>query len=57
MASTSRTIVLIHGYGFVSRIWNPVETAFDGFNVIRLSLPGFGEDVISGQYTIELLAR
>ena len=57
MASTSHTIVLIHGYGFVSRIWNPVETAFDGFNVIRLSLPGFGEDVISGQYTIELLAR
>jgi len=56
MASTSRTIVLIHGYGFVSRIWNPVEEAFIGYNVVRLSLPGFGDDPFSGAYSIESLA-
>ena len=56
MASTSRTIVLIHGYGFVSRIWNPVEEAFIGYNVVRLSLPGFGDDPFSGPYSIESLA-
>jgi pimeloyl-ACP methyl ester carboxylesterase len=57
MALNSPTIVLIHGYGFVSRIWNPVETAFIGYNVIRLSLPGFGNDEISGSYTIQSLAQ
>jgi pimeloyl-ACP methyl ester carboxylesterase len=57
MASFSPTIVLIHGYGFVSRIWNPVENAFYGYNVIRLSLPGFGDDKISGPYSIESLSR
>jgi len=57
MASNSSTIVLIHGYGFVSRIWNPVETAFVGHNVIRLSLPGFGNDDISGPYSIESLSK
>ncbi len=57
MASNSPTIVLIHGYGFVSRIWNPVESAFYGYNVIRLSLPGFGNDDISGPYSIESLSQ
>lgn len=57
MATDSHTIVLIHGYGFVSRIWNPVESAFNGYNVIRLSLPGFGDDDLSGPYTIEALAQ
>lgn len=57
MASPSPTIVLIHGYGFVSRIWNPVETAFTGHNVIRLSLPGFGNEDISGPYSIESLSQ
>jgi pimeloyl-ACP methyl ester carboxylesterase len=57
MASNSRTIVLIHGYGFVSRIWNPVEAAFNDYNVVRLSLPGFGDDPFSGPYSIASLAQ
>jgi pimeloyl-ACP methyl ester carboxylesterase len=57
MATSSQTFVLIHGYGFESRIWDPVESAFDGYKVIRLSLPGFGNKDISGPYTIELLAK
>jgi pimeloyl-ACP methyl ester carboxylesterase len=57
METPSHTIVLIHGYGFVSRIWNPVESAFDGHKVIRLSLPGFGDDDLQGPYTIEKLAQ
>lgn len=57
MPTRSHTIVLIHGYGFVSRIWNPVESAFDGSSVIRFSLPGFGDDDLQGPYTIEKLAQ
>lgn len=57
MASHSPTIVLIHGYGFESRIWDLVEPAFVNCNVIRLSLPGFGNEDIQGPYSIELLAK
>jgi pimeloyl-ACP methyl ester carboxylesterase len=53
----SKTFVLIHGYGFDSRIWNPVELAFNGHHVISLSLPGFGENTLEGAYTIEQLAK
>lgn len=52
----SKTIVLIHGYGFDSRIWSPVELAFDGYHTIYLALPGFGEDPVEKSYTIEELA-
>ena len=51
------TIILIHGYGFDDRIWNPVEIAFDGFRVIRLRLPGFDPNGAVQEYTIEFLAR
>jgi pimeloyl-ACP methyl ester carboxylesterase len=53
----TKTIVLIHGYGFDSRIWQPVELAFDGFEVLSLSLPGFGADPVTGPYTIAELGE
>lgn len=56
MHSAQQTIVLIHGFGFDQRIWDPVELAFDGFDVIRLSLPGFGSDTPMEPYSIEQLA-
>jgi pimeloyl-ACP methyl ester carboxylesterase len=56
MNSARDTIVLIHGYGFDRRIWFPVEIAFDGFEIIDLSLPGFGDDGLPGAYTISDLA-
>ena len=52
----SKTVLLIHGFGFDSRTWLPVELAFEGYEVIRLSLPGFGGDTPSGAYTIASLA-
>lgn len=52
-----KTLVLIHGYGFDSRIWYPVELAFEGFRVIYLSLPGFGTESPAKAYTIEDLAQ
>ncbi len=51
------TIVLIHGYGFDSSTWSPVEMAFDDFNVIQLSLPGFGEQTVEEPYSINALAQ
>jgi len=53
----AETIVLIHGYGFDSRTWLPVELAFDGFRVIYLSLPGFGDTTPQETYSIESLAK
>ena len=53
----SKTVVLIHGYGFDSRIWSPVELAFEGFRVIYLSLPGFGDESVDRAYNIAELAR
>ena len=55
--SASNVIALIHGYGFDSRIWDPVEIALDGFQVIKFSLPGFGIGAPHGPYTIESLAK
>jgi len=52
-----KTIVLIHGYGFDSRIWLPVELAFDGFTVVYLALPGFGDTAPQEPYTIESIAN
>lgn len=52
---TTGVIVTIHGYGFDSRIWDPVEIAFDGWRVIRLSLPGFGMKM-NGDYSVPGLA-
>jgi pimeloyl-ACP methyl ester carboxylesterase len=52
-----KTIILIHGYGFDDRIWNPVEIAFEGHRVIRLRLPGFDAASAVKEYTIEFLAK
>ncbi len=57
MNTTSKSTVLIHGYGFDHRIWYPVELAFEGHHVIYLSLPGFGTDQVSEPYTIAELAN
>lgn len=53
----SKIVVLIHGYGFDYRTWYPVELAFDGYHIIYLSLPGFGEDPVEKAYSIEEIAR
>ena len=53
----SKTVVLIHGYGFDFRSWYPVEVAFEGFHIIYLSLPGFGEEPVEKAYTIDELAH
>lgn len=51
------TIVLIHGYGFDTRIWHPVELGFEGFEVVYFSLPGFGDDSFHEGYSIEELSK
>ncbi len=51
------TIVLIHGFGFDKRIWLPVELAFDSFEVIALSLPGFGVSPVDTPYSIAQLSE
>ena len=56
MDSTAQATVLIHGYGFDPRIWQPVELAFEGHKTIYLSLPGFGKEPVTAGYTIEELA-
>ena len=53
----SKTIILVHGYGFDQRTWDPVEIAFDGFQTIRFSLPGFGSETPKVSYTIATLAK
>jgi pimeloyl-ACP methyl ester carboxylesterase len=50
-------VITIHGYGFDRRIWSPVELAFEGYNVIHLELPGFGEASPLGEYSIAGLAE
>jgi pimeloyl-ACP methyl ester carboxylesterase len=52
-----KTIILIHGYAFDQRSWDPVEIAFDGFQTIRFSLPGFGSEAPREPYTIASLAK
>jgi len=56
MNTSQITIALIHGYGFDLRIWSPVELAFNGFHVIYLSLPGFGNTQLIGPYNMASLA-
>lgn len=51
------TIVLIHGFGFDKRIWLPVELAFDAFEVVALSLPGFGDTPVDTPYSIAQLSE
>jgi pimeloyl-ACP methyl ester carboxylesterase len=53
----SHTIVLIHGYGFDQREWLPVEIAFEGFQTIYFSLPGFASEIPREPYTIATLAK
>lgn len=50
-------VVLIHGFGFDSRIWSPVELAFNSFKMVSLSLPGFGVKLVSESYRINDLAQ
>jgi pimeloyl-ACP methyl ester carboxylesterase len=57
MTASASPVILIHGYGFDARIWDPVELAFDGFPVVRLSLPGFGLRHFETGYTIPVLAE
>jgi pimeloyl-ACP methyl ester carboxylesterase len=51
-----QNVITIHGYGFDRRIWSPVELAFDGYNVIHLELPGFGDAAPIGAYSLSSLA-
>jgi len=53
----SKTVVLIHGYGFDYRSWYPVEIAFEGYHILYLSLPGFEEEAVEKAYTIEELSK
>ncbi|MGB3080187.1 MAG: alpha/beta fold hydrolase [Saprospiraceae bacterium] len=53
----SRNTILVHGYGFDYRTWYPLELAFESHNVIYLSLPGFGMDPVTEDYTIAELAK
>ncbi len=52
----SKNTILIHGYGFDHRTWYPVELAFEGHDVIYLSLPGFGMEPVAEEYSIAGLA-
>ncbi len=51
-----QNVITLHGYGFDRRIWSPVELAFEGYNVIHLELPGFGEAPPLAKYSIAGLA-
>lgn len=53
----SKTVVLIHGYGFDYRSWYPIELAFEGFHIMYLCLPGFGEEPVEKAYSIEEVAK
>ena len=57
MKKQNPLIVLVHGFGFDSGIWEPVESAFGDHPLIKLSLPGFGEVRVTGPYSIETLAQ
>lgn len=50
------SVVTLHGFGVDSRIWSPVGLAFDGYRVIHLSLPGFGDAPFLKDYSIRELA-
>lgn len=51
-------LVLIHGFGFDARIWEPLLPALEQHaNVIRVELPGFGgSDLPQGEPTIDAYA-
>jgi pimeloyl-ACP methyl ester carboxylesterase len=51
------TLLLIHGFAFDNRIWNPVEIAFEGLNTVMFSLPGFDGQPVPAPYTIVELAE
>jgi pimeloyl-ACP methyl ester carboxylesterase len=57
MTTSSKNTILIHGYGFDHRSWYPVELAFEGHDVIYLSLPGFGLEPVTEEYSISELAN
>ena len=39
------TIVLIHGWGFDSRVWQTLQTKLNKVNVITIDLPGYGNQI------------
>lgn len=53
----AKTIVLIHGYGFDYRSWYPVEVALGESQTLFLSLPGFGDALVTQSYSIASLAK
>lgn len=57
MSTPSINTILIHGFGFDHRTWYPLELAFEGHNVVYLSLPGFGMEPVTKQYSIADLAK
>ncbi len=52
-----QTYVLIHGFAFDMRTWDPLELAFEGHRRMPLSLPGFGSAVPTKPYSIRELAN
>lgn len=36
------TIVLIHGWGFDSRVWQTLQTKLNNTNILAIDLPGYG---------------
>lgn len=57
MNTPTKNTVLIHGYGFDHRTWYPLELAFEGHDVNYLSLPGFGIEPVTNEYSIADLAK
>ncbi|MEP6793460.1 MAG: alpha/beta fold hydrolase [Saprospiraceae bacterium] len=57
MSRKTKSTILIHGYGFDHRTWYPLELAFEGHDVIYLSLPGFGMEPATQAYSIAELAK
>ncbi|MGM9971455.1 MAG: alpha/beta fold hydrolase [Anaeroplasmataceae bacterium] len=49
---TGENIVFLHGWGSNKEIWNNVIRGLDGFKIIKLDLPGFGDTKIDKPYNI-----
>jgi pimeloyl-[acyl-carrier protein] methyl ester esterase len=52
-------LVLLHGWGVNSQIWNPVSLALrEKFEVVLIDLPGYGNDhSFSGEYSLEAVVH
>src|SRR5688572_2770215 len=58
ITGNGNTLVLIHGFGFDSRAWEPlIPTLEKNSKVIRVELPGFGgSDLPDGEPSIDVYA-